>query len=117
MFRIFEQNYGASIEEWERPYVEELFERIEYHTYTIELIAKQMEASFLNTQEMLELLKKGELQQKVSETVSGRKDQKTAFGHICSVFNTSNLNEEEQRILMFLSLMGTRGIIAPRFKE
>lgn len=117
LFRIFEQNYGASIEEWERPYVEELFERIEYHTYTIELIAKQMEASFLNTQEMLELLKKGELQQKVSETVSGRKDQKTAFGHICSVFNTSNLNEEEQRILMFLSLMGTRGIIAPRFKE
>ena len=117
LFGIFEQNYGDTVDPSDRPYIEEIFRMIEYHTYTIELIAKQMEASFLSAPEMLELLKKGRLQTGVSETVSGRRDRKTAFDHICSVFNTSNLNEEEKEILSELSLMGTGGVKASRFRE
>ena len=114
---IFEQNYGDSLMEEDMPFMEEIFRLIEFHTYTIELIAKQMEASFLSAQEMLELLKQGQLNEAVSETVAGRKDRKTAFAHICSVFNTSNLDEEEKRLLMYLSMMGTQGVLAVRFKE
>lgn len=114
---IFEQNYGESLAEEDMPVMEEIFRLIEFHTYTIELIAKQMEASFLSAQEMLELLTQGQLKEAVSETVAGRKDRKTAFAHICSVFNTSNLNEEEQTLLMYLSMMGTQGVLAARFKE
>jgi len=114
---IFEQNFGDSVPEDERWAMEELFRLIEYHTYTIELIAKQMEASFLSASEMLDILKSGGLQDSVSETVAGRNDRKTAFGHICSVFNTSNLTDSEKRLLMYLSLMGTQGVTASRFKE
>ena len=114
---IFEQNFGDSIPEEERDAVLEIFRLIEFHTYTIELIAKQMEASFLTGPEMLDILKSGQMQDGLSETVAGRNDRKTAFGHICSVFNTSNLDEREKQLLMYLSLMGTQGVQASRFKE
>ena len=114
---IFEQNYGDRIPEEDMPALEEIFHLIEYHTYTIELIAKQMEASFLSADEMLSILKQGQLQKLISETVAGRNDRKTAFAHICSVFNMSNLQDDEKRILMYLSIMGTQGVPAVRFKE
>ena len=114
---IFEQNYGDHIPDDEREAMEEIFRLIEYHTYTIELIAKQMEASFLSAPEMLEIVKRGTLRHEVSETVAGRHDRKTAFGHICSLFNTSGLANEEKKLLMYLSLMGTQGVSAARFKE
>lgn len=117
LMSIFEKNYGDSLQEEDKTYIEEIFRQIEYHTYTIELIAKQMEASFLSAKEMLELLQKGQLQNSLSETVAGRKDRKTAFGHICSVFNTSNLSEEEKKLMVYLSLMGTQGVLASRFRQ
>lgn len=117
LMNIFEQNFGGPIEEEERPILEEIFQLVEYHTYAIELIAKQMEASFFSAQEMLEVLQQGQLPSSVMETVEGRKDRKTAFEHICSVFNTSKLSEEEMQILRNLSLMGTEGVLANRFKE
>lgn len=117
LMEIFEQNFGDTVPEEERGAVEEIFRMIEFHTYTIELIAKQMEASFLTATEMLEILKSGQIQDGLSETVAGRHDRKTAFGHICSVFNTSNLNDLEKQLLMYLSLMGTQGVQVSRFKE
>lgn len=117
LFGIFEKNYGAALSDEERPYIEEIFRMVEFHTYTIELIAKQMEASFLSADEMAALLKGGSLKSQITETVSGRHDMNTAFGHICSVFNTSRLDENDKQILRFLSLTGTGGIPAVRFKE
>lgn len=117
LMRIFEENYGASVDEWDRPAIEEIFSLIDYHTYAIELIAKQMDASFFSAQQMLESLKKGGLLNNVNETVSGRSHYNTAFGHICSLFNIGNLTPVEQRLLSYLSLCGTRGILAVRFKE
>lgn len=117
LLRIFEQNYGGEVEEWELPALQELLQLIEYHTYTIELIAKQMSASFLTAQDMLDMLQKGQLPDSVSETVSGRSHQRTAFGHICALFNTGSLTDDEKKLLMYLSLMGTKGVPAPRFRE
>ncbi len=117
LFQIFQQNYGMPVEEGDRPYLEKLFSMIEYHTYTIELLAKQMEASFLTGREMLELFESGRLANGATETIQGRSSANTAFGHICSVFSTSNLTQEEQQILRELSLMGLRGVPANRFRE
>lgn len=117
LMRIFEENYGASVEEWELPYLQEIFALVDYHTYAIELIAKQMDASFLTAAEMLESLKRGGMMGSISETVSGRDEYNTAFGHICSLFNTGNLNAEERRILSCLSLCGTAGVLGSRFRE
>jgi tetratricopeptide (TPR) repeat protein len=117
LLEIFEQNYGAPLEEEDKPYILDLFQRIEYHTYTVELIAKQMEASFLSGEEMLNLFLSGTMGRDLTETVSGRKSENTAFGHICSVFSTSNLSEEEKQILRELSVIGITGIPANRLKE
>ena len=117
LMEIYAENCGCAPTEEEKPILLELFRFVEYHTYAIELMAKQIEASFLSPAEMLELLKAGRLQTSVVETVTGRDHQKTAFDHICSLFNTGNLSDDEKRILMYLSLSGTSGLPAHRFKE
>lgn len=117
LFHIFEENYGSPVDEEDRPYLWELFQLIEGHTYTIELLGKQMDASFLTGKELLKLFKEGRLPSKVSETVAGRAGQKTAFDHIRAVFSTSCLTQEEQQILRLLSLIGSSGIPASRFRE
>ena len=117
LMRIFGENYGSTIDEGDRPCLEEIFALVDHHTYAIELIAKQMDASFITAREMLESLKKGGLLRNMSETVSGRDSYNTAFGHICALFNTGNLSPVERRLLSYLSLCGTRGILAARFKE
>ncbi|MCD7854275.1 MAG: TIR domain-containing protein [Clostridiales bacterium] len=114
---IFEKNCGEKVSEDDYGYLKEIFEIIEYHTYTVELIAKQMEASFLSPEEMLEILKKGQAQSLLTETVEGRNKMNTAFGHICSVFNLSGLSWEEKNILRCLSLMGVGGVSALRFRQ
>ena len=114
---IFEQNYGMTLDADERGPVEEIFELVEYHTYAVELIAKQMAASFLTAGEMLELLRRGGMETSGQEMVSGRNDYRSAFGHICNLFSIGRLSQEEQRLMRYLSLTGTRGIPAARFKE
>lgn len=115
--QIFEENYGAGICGEDRPYLEEIFSLVEYHTYAVELIAKQMDASFIGGKEMLDSLKTGGMMNAISETVSGRSSYNTAFGHICSLFNLGNLSPVEKRLLSYLSLCGTRGILVAHFKS
>lgn len=117
LMEIFEQNYGMELDESERESVEEIFELVEYHTYAVELIAKQMEASFLSAGEMLDMLRRGGMETSGQEMISGRSDYKSAFGHICSVFNTGCLSAEEQRLMRYMALMGTRGVPGARFRE
>ena len=117
LFRIFEDNYGESTTEEDKKWLRKLFALVENHTYMIELIAKQMEASFLCAEEMYELIQKGKLQTDVTESVQGRKEQKTAFEHLSSLFSVSNLNDEEKRILTILSLVGAKGLPVKYFKD
>lgn len=117
LLRIFEENYGDAVDGEDVVWLKKLFALVENHTYMVELIAKQMEASFLSAKEMYELIVKGNLQTGVTETVQGRSQQKTAFGHLSSLFSVSGLNEEEKYVLEVLSLMGVKGVPAKRFKE
>lgn len=115
LINIFSKNYEGEIREEEIPYLEDIFKTIEYHTYAIELIAKQMKVSYLSAQKMLELLKAGQFP--APETVAGRDGQKTAFEHICSLFKVNNLSDKEKEIMMELSLIGIEGIPVNRFQE
>ena len=117
LFRIFEENYGSDLDTEDIPALLKLFEIVEHHTYTIELLAKQMEASCRDGQEMLDLFCQGRLKDGFSETVIGHNDRKTAFEHIRTIFSTSNLSNEEQQIMRVLSLIGIEGIQANRLKE
>lgn len=117
LFKIFEENYGDAVSDDDIDWLKKLFNLVENHTYMIELLAKQMEASFLSAEEMYNLIIKGKLQTDVTESIQGRREQKTAFEHLSSLFNVSNLSDEEKYVLEILALMGTKGIPAKRFKE
>ena len=117
LFSIFEKNYGNSLSFADKEYVRKIFELIEYHTYAIELIAKQMSASFIEPKEMLKIMQEGALKNAVTEDVSGRDSMKSAFSHICSLFNIGNLSNIDKNILMYLSIMGINGVPASKFKE
>lgn len=110
IFEIFEKNYGMSIIDEDKIYLTELFSLVDYHTYTIELLAKQMEASFVSAKELLELFKNGQLASKASEHIVGRSSVNTAFGHIKSLFALSSLSKIEVQILRELSLVGNDGV-------
>lgn len=117
LFKIFEENYGDAVSDDDIVWLKKLFNLVENHTYMIELLAKQMEASFLSAEEMYGLIRKGKLRTDITESIQGRKEQKTAFEHLTSLFSISNLSDEEKYVLMILSLMGAKGVPAKRFKE
>lgn len=117
MMEIFSSNYGEPVGKDDIPHLKDVFEYVQYHTYAVELIAKQMAASSLTAKDMLRLLKEGGLKYSITETVAGRSDQKTAFQHITSLFDIGKLNESEQKIMMYLSLMGTAGVQVEYLKE
>ena len=116
-FDIFLQNCGGEVSEEDKPYIMELLKKVEYHTYTIELLAKQMNASFLTGKELLEMYESGSMANTGMEQVEGRKRADSAFGHILSLFSMSKLTESDKQILRELSLMGIQGVPAQRFKE
>lgn len=116
-YDIFLQNCGGGISENDKPYIMELLKKVEYHTYTIELLAKQMNASFLTGKELLEMYESGSMANTGMEQVEGRKRADSAFGHILSLFSMSKLSENDKQILRELSLMGIQGVPAQRFRE
>lgn len=115
-YDIFLRNCGG-VSEDDKPYIMELLKKIEYHTYTIELLAKQMNASFLTGKEILEMYESGNMASTGMEQIEGRKHADSAFGHILSLFSMSKLTENDKQILRELSLMGIQGVPAQRFKE
>ncbi len=117
MLDIFSHNYEDPLYKDDIPYLNDIFEFVQYHTYAVELIAKQMNASSLNARDMLKLLKDRTIQNSVTETVTGRNHQKTAFQHISALFDIGKLSESEQKIMMYLSLMGTAGVQDKLLKE
>lgn len=113
-FEIFEKNYGMSVDYTDKPYLEELFEILDYHTYTIELLAKQMEAGFLSGKELLVAFKNGQLANS-SEKITGINGNKTAFDHIKSLFSLNALSDSDIQILRELSLLGNTGVPLKKF--
>lgn len=115
MHKIFAENYDGQIQNEDIPYIEGIFKLIEYHTYAVELIAKQMSASYLSAKRMLELLEDGQFP--APETIIGGDEERTAFNHLCALFDMGNLSDEEKQLLMYLSLMGIQGVSAKIFRE
>lgn len=117
LFDMFEMHYGMPVSDEDKQYLEELFKQVDYHTYTIELLAKQMDASFSSAKDLLEIYKSGRLASEATEELIGRNSVNTAFGHISALFSMSNLSEDEIQVLRELSLVGNAGIPANIYWE
>ena len=117
MVRLFEQHFGDSVPEEDKEALLTIFRLVDYHTYAIELIAKQMNAGWLSAPEMLEMLSSGQYRDGGMETIEGRAGEGSAFDHLKAVFSVSGLGEEEKQILRELSLLGIEGVNGRIFKE
>lgn len=115
--QIFKRNYGEDIDPSEQQTVDDIIRLVNGHTITIELIAKQMEASYLSPEEMLELLQKGGTNSGMEEDVERDGKEKTAFDFIKDLFHLSTLSEEEQYILKCMCLVPLSGIHVRKLKQ
>lgn len=115
--QIFKKHYGESVSARDQQVVDQIIRLVGCHTITIELIAKQMEASYLSPTEMLELLQKGGTNSGAEEDVERDGQEKSAFDFIKDLFHLSALTEEEQYILKCMCLVPLGGIHIRRLKQ
>ena len=115
--QIFRRNYGEELSSAEQETVDEMIRLVSCHTITIELIAKQMEASCLSPEEMLELLQTGGMGSGMEEDVERDGKEKTAFDFIKDLFHLSTLSQEEQYILKCMCLVPVSGIHVRKLKQ
>ena len=101
--------------------VEEILELYAGHTMAVELLAKQLNASRIKPLEMLQKLALGGLsnsgKEKVRQSKDGNLSTQSAYEHIRSLFDVSNLSLSETNILANLSLIPPTGVSTEQFKE
>ena len=115
--QIFSRNCETAIRGKTQEIVDEMIRLVGGHTITIELIAKQMEASFLTPEEMLTLLRKGGANSGAEEEVERDGKEKSAFDFIKDLFSLSALSEEEKYLLKCMCLVPITGIHVRKLKE
>ena len=115
--QIFRRNYGQDLSRQEQQTVDGIIRLVNGHTITIELIAKQMEASWLSPEEMLEMLQKSGTNSGAEEYVEHGGKEKNAFDFIKDLFSLSGLSEEEKYLLKCMCLVPISGIHVRRLKQ
>lgn len=117
--QIFTSNYGRTLPEKDMELVDEILRLVGCHTITVELIAKQMKASFVKPAKMLTLLKSTgtntSLKEKVKREGTGQK--LTSFDYIRELFQLSGLSEEERHILCCMCMVPYSGMEVSFFGE
>lgn len=118
---IFEKYYTKFLTWEEDAFVSEIIDIVGSHTMTVELLAKQMMAGRIKPAKMLEKLKEGGLGDSGKEKVRSGKDGKlsaqSTYAHLQTLFDLSDLTEQEIYVLSNLSLIPYTGIPDALFRE
>ena len=114
---IFMQNYGGDDVTRDDPALTELIELVNRHTYTIELLAFQMENSGQTAEEMLEAIKERGILSLDEEVRNSEMKTNVAYENLLKMFKIFSLTDEEQKVLMYLSLMPIGGVNVRNFRE
>ena len=115
--QLFIRNYGRPLPPQQSAVVDEIIQLVGRHTITVELIAKQMRASFLPPQKMLALLEAGGTNSGLAEGIRRGNRAKSAFAYIQELFRLSSLSEEEQFIMRCMCLVPVSGIEVNRLGQ
>ncbi len=116
--KIFSAAAGIKISPKDQPVVDEILSLVNGHTITVELVARQMAASFKTPAEMLKILKNAGMNTlKTSVRREGSKDKRNAFDYIRELFSVSGLDQEQQHFLSIMSLLPPSGIRVPMIGE
>ncbi|MCQ2522027.1 MAG: hypothetical protein MJ105_06575 [Lachnospiraceae bacterium] len=99
----------------------DIIERVDGHTLSIEFIAKQIANSYLSFDEAIELLTKNGFSNMATEKVAYFKDGKRHYDHIydlvSALYSVDNLSDHKKRLLKVLSLFDMPGFGVRELKE
>ena len=114
ILEIFHKYYTKPLTEEETACVEQIIDLVAGHTMTVELLAKQMMAGRVKPDQMLAKLQDGGISESGKEKVRSSKDgvlsTRSAYNHIQTLFDLSELDKDEQYVLANLALIPHTGI-------
>ncbi len=116
LIEIFSTYCDRNVDE---PFTDMLIDMFEGHTMAIELVAKQMKVSNLTSEAMYKILKNNE-EAELNETfrvLNYDSKQRNIASHMQRLFNIALLSEDEQYIMMCLSLLPLSGMDKEKFKK
>ena len=98
-----------------------LLEIVEYHTLTVELLARQVAFTDITVDKLIENLNDGGLVELDTEKVGSAKDRTLSFetiiNHIEKLFSLDTLSENERRLIYKMSLFSDIGISKDAFNS
>ena len=117
--KIFATHYGKPLKGTDQDCVDEILRLVGCHTITVELIAKQMKASFLKPEKMLARLRDTGVNMHLKEKVKreGAAEKLTGFDYIRQLFTFSALSDEERHMLEIMALVPVSGVDIHMFGE
>lgn len=106
---LFEYNLGRPLQETEIVLFQKIADLIQGHTLVLELIAKQIVASFLSLEQAAELIEQKSISEIAPESVNYEKDgkihqNKQIRNIIAGLFDFAGLSEDERALLKAVSL-------------
>lgn len=108
---IFDNYYKKPLSDNDSQIVDRIIAIYQNHTLATELLAKQMAAGRINPKDMLEKLNNGGLKNSGFEKIRvGNSKEHNAYSYIHTLFDISELSEDERYILLNLSLIPPTGI-------
>lgn len=108
---IFDNYYKKPLSDNDSKIVDRIVAIYQNHTLATELLAKQMAAGRINPKDMLEKLNNGGLKNSGFEKIRvGNSKEHNAYSYIHTLFDISELSEDERYILLNLSLIPPTGI-------
>lgn len=114
---VFRKNYGRPVQAKDTPTVDAILNTVNCHTITVELIAKQMRASFLSPEKMLEILQTRGINTGLREKIKHGTAGNSAFAFIRELFHLSALSEQEQYVMKCMCMVPFSGIDAERLGQ
>ena len=114
LYRLFEQNLCRELTEEEKPFVDNIIEKTAAHTLVLDLIAKQLSASYIDIATASDLVDKYGFTNIAPEKITIQKDAiatlQTIGDFITALFDANQLSNNKIRILKTLSILDIDGI-------
>lgn len=117
---LFNYYYTSDISEDEKSCVDKLLQLVDYHTITVEILAKTMDNGDFLPSEMLSKLKDVGLvsinEEDINLSYSGSNLSDNALNILKTIFDINNLNDEQIAIMNCLALIPPQGIKRNSFR-
>lgn len=114
LYCLFEQNLRRELAEEEKPFIDNIIQKTAAHTLVIDLIAKQLSASYIDIAIASDLVDEFGFAEIAPEKVSVQKDAVTTYqtigAFITALFEADQLSDSKINILKAISLLDVDGI-------